>query len=179
MNQHPLLNRRDFMSDPAWGLGGIALASLLAQEGKGAPTRPVIDLRDPLAPRAGHFKAKANKALVIFCSGALSQIDTFDYKPELVKRHGQPMPGGDKLVTFQGAQGNLHQPVWKFRPRGQSGKMVSDGERLERLCARARASGTLLIFSWRWRRSRRRRAPRRGRTCAGGRRSRRRRRARR
>ncbi len=125
---HPLLNRRDFLADPAWGLGGIVLASLLAQEAKAtsAPIRPVVDPRDPLAPRLPHFRARANKALVIFCSGALSHLDTFDHKPELVKRHGQPLPGGDKLVTFQGAQGNLHQPLWTFKPRGQSGKMVSD-----------------------------------------------------
>ena len=44
---------------------------------------------------------------MIFCSGAVSHLDTFDYKPELIKRHGQPMPGADKLVTFQGEQGNL------------------------------------------------------------------------
>lgn len=50
MMPHPLLNRRNFLMDPAWGLGGIALASLLAQEGTGAPIRPVIDPRDPLAP---------------------------------------------------------------------------------------------------------------------------------
>jgi len=123
---HPLLNRRNFLSDPAWGLSGIALASLLAAEAKTAPSRPLVDPRDPLAPRPALFRPRASKVLVIFCSGALSHLDTFDYKPELQKRHGQPLPGGDKLVTFQGAQGALHQPVWKFRPRGQSGKMVSD-----------------------------------------------------
>jgi hypothetical protein len=63
---------------------------------------------------------------MIFCSGALSHLDTFDYKPELVKRHGQALPGGDKLITFQGEQGSLTQPLWPFKPRGQSGKMVSD-----------------------------------------------------
>ncbi len=63
---------------------------------------------------------------MIFCSGAVSQIDTFDYKPELIKRHGQPMPGAEGLITFQGQQGNLNKSPWEFRPRGQSGKMVSD-----------------------------------------------------
>ena len=63
---------------------------------------------------------------MIFCSGACSHLDTFDYKPELIKRHGQPMPGGDKLITFQGEQGNLTRSPWEFRPRGQSGKMISD-----------------------------------------------------
>ena len=74
----------------------------------------------PLLPRGPHFAPKAKRVLVIFCSGAVSHVDTFDYKPELLKRDGQPMPGADKLVTFQGAQGNLVRPLWQFRPRGQS-----------------------------------------------------------
>jgi hypothetical protein len=112
-----LLDRRNFLAHTATGLGGIALASLLAGEARAA---------NPLAPRSPHFAPKAKRVLMIFCSGAVSHIDTFDYKPELVKRDGQPMPGADKLVTFQGAQGNLAGPLWKFRPRGRSGKMVSD-----------------------------------------------------
>jgi len=63
---------------------------------------------------------------VVFCSGAISHIDTFDYKPELVRRHGSPLPGGDKLVTFQGQQGDLTRSPWKFKPRGECGKMVSE-----------------------------------------------------
>ncbi len=126
---NPLLNRRHFLGHTAQGLGGIALASLLQNEGLLAaegPFRPRIDVGKPFAPRNPHFKAKANKVLVIFCSGACSQIDTFDYKAQLVKRHGQPMPGADGLVTFQGAQGNLTKSPWEFKPRGQTGKMVSE-----------------------------------------------------
>jgi hypothetical protein len=112
-----LLNRRDFLAYAGTSLGGIALASLLAGEARADAS---------LAPRPPHFAPKAKRVLMIFCSGAVSHVDTFDYKPELVKRDGQPMPGADKLVTFQGAQGNLVGPIWKFRPRGQSGKQVSD-----------------------------------------------------
>ena len=107
---NPLLNRRQFLSNTGQGLGGIALASLLAQEGalaKENPIRPKIDPTKPFAARDGHFPAKANKVLVIFCSGACSHLDTFDFKPELLKRHGQPMPGAKSLKTFQGDQGNL------------------------------------------------------------------------
>jgi hypothetical protein len=125
-----LLDRRAFLRDAGAGLGGIALASLLAERGLLAagppPARPAIDPAAPFAPRPPHFPAKAKRVLMIFCSGALSHVDTFDYKPELIKRDGQPLPGGDKLVTFQGGQGNLTRPLWKFRPRGKSGKMVSD-----------------------------------------------------
>ncbi len=126
-----LLNRRHFLGHASTGLGSIALLSLLAEQGLLAaddrsPIRPVIPPEAPLAPRPPHFTPRAKRVLVIFCSGAVSHVDTFDYKPELVKRHGQPMPGAEKLVTFQGEQGSLAGPVWKFRPRGQSGKMISD-----------------------------------------------------
>ena len=123
-----LLSRRDFLRWGGTGLGGIALASLLAQQrlmGAG-PWRPQIETRLPNAPRAPHFQPKAKRVLMIFCSGAVSHIDTFDYKPELIRLHGRPMPGGEGLITAQGMQGNVIKPLWEFKPRGQSGKMVSD-----------------------------------------------------
>lgn len=129
--QH-LLNRRGFLQSAGAGLGGIALSALLAEQGmlsasaSTAPIRPIIDPTRPLAARLPHFKPRAKNVLVIFCSGACSHLDSWDYKPELVKRHGQPMPGNENLVTFQGEQGNLNKSHWEFRPRGQSGKMVSD-----------------------------------------------------
>ncbi|HEY2952898.1 MAG TPA: DUF1501 domain-containing protein, partial [Verrucomicrobiae bacterium] len=125
-----LLCRRDFLRYGGTGLGGIALTALLAQHGLLAvetpPIRPQWSPERPCAPRPPHFKPKARNVLVIFCSGALSHVDTWDYKPELIKRHGQPLPGEDKLITFQGENGNLAQPLWDFHPRGQSGKMISD-----------------------------------------------------
>jgi hypothetical protein len=125
-----LLDRRRFLESAATGLGGIALASLLQERrlqaaGKG-PIRPVIDPAAPNKVRDPHFTPRAKRVLLIFCSGALSHVDSFDFKPELIKRHDQPLPGADKLVTFQGEQGNLVQPIWPFKPRGQSGKMLSD-----------------------------------------------------
>src|SRR5262245_14032245 len=125
-----LLQRRDFLRHAGTGLGGVALVSLLAEQGLLAndrsPLRPAIRPEAPLAPRPPHFPARARRVLMIFCSGAVSHLDTWDYKPELVKRDGQPLPGADKLITFQGENGNLAAPRWPFRPRGQSGKMVSD-----------------------------------------------------
>ncbi len=126
---HPLLNRREFLAHTATGLGGIALTHLLGRDSawaNPAPIRPDINPANPNAPRAPHFAPRAKRVLMIFCSGAVSQIDTFDYKPELIKRHGQAMPGAEGLITFQGAQGNLNKSPWEFRARGQSGKMVSD-----------------------------------------------------
>ncbi len=122
-----MMNRRDFLHWTAGGLGSIALVKLLSEGGLLAePIRPGIRPEAPLAPRRPHFEAKAKNVLMIFCSGAVSQIDTFDYKPELMRRDGQAMPGADRLITFQGEQGNLAAPLWRFRPRGQSGKMISD-----------------------------------------------------
>jgi hypothetical protein len=120
-----LLDRRGFLQCAGGGLGSIALASLLAAD-ETRPIRPVIDPARPLAPRLPHAAPKARRVVMIFCTGALSHIDTFDYKPELIKRHDTPLPGAAGLVAFQGEQGNLVRPLWDFKPRGQSGKMVSD-----------------------------------------------------
>lgn len=126
--QTHFLSRRSFLNQSVSGLSSIALSSLLSRHGLLAnePIRPQIDPARPYAPRPAHFAPRAKNVVMIFCSGALSHVDTFDYKPELVKRHGMPLPGAADLITFQGAQGNLVKPIWEFKPRGQSGKMISD-----------------------------------------------------
>jgi len=127
-----LLDRREFLRYAGTGLGGIALASLLSKQGLLAaekdrsPIRPKIFPQAPLAARSPHFAPKAKRVLVLFCSGACSQLDTWDYKPELIKRHGQPLPGNEKLITFQGENGNLTKSPYDFKPRGQCGKYISD-----------------------------------------------------
>src|SRR5690606_9693720 len=73
-----------------------------------------------------HHAPKAKRVLQIFCPGGASHLDTFDYKPELEKRDGQPMPGGEKEVSFQGANGNLMRSPWKFVRRGQTGKHITE-----------------------------------------------------
>ncbi len=132
------LNRRAFLSHATLGLAPIALAQVLSDQGLlGAetervgfsgktPLRPQIDAARPHASRPSHLVPRAKNVLMIFCSGALSHIDTFDFKPELIKRHGQPLPGAEGLITFQGAQGNLTRSPWEFRPRGECGKMISE-----------------------------------------------------
>jgi len=126
-----LLDRRSFLHRAGTGLSGIALTALLHEQRLLAgepPIRPAIDPARPHAARPPHFAPRAKNVLLIFCSGALSHVDTFDYKPELVRLHDTPLPtpGGDKLITFQGEQGNLVKPLWEFKPRGQSGTMTSD-----------------------------------------------------
>jgi hypothetical protein len=134
MNTHSptgqfLLDRRNFLSQSATALGCIAFSSLLRKDRllASAPQQwiPAIDPAHPYAPRAPHFPAKAKRVVVIFCAGAVSQLESWDYKPELIKWDGKPLPGGP-AVTFQGPAGNLAKPQYAFRQRGKSGKWVSD-----------------------------------------------------
>lgn len=120
-----LLDRRRFLSGSATALGSIALTSLLGAEGMLSAGLPDIDPARPFAPRPPHFPAKAKKVIVIFCAGAVSQLETWDYKPDLIQWDDKPLPGGPS-VTFQGPAGNLARPQYAFRPRGQTGKWVSD-----------------------------------------------------
>ncbi|MBP6601236.1 MAG: DUF1501 domain-containing protein [Verrucomicrobiales bacterium] len=126
-----LLNRRGFMKDTAFTLGGLGLAQLLSAAEDTAsfsgkiPVRPDINPEDPYLPRAGHFQTAAKQVLVIYCPGAVSHVDTFDYKPDLAKYHGQKPPG-IPAVTFEGTTGNIAKPFWDFKPRGESGKMTSE-----------------------------------------------------
>ncbi|MEQ1829589.1 MAG: DUF1501 domain-containing protein [Pirellula sp.] len=105
----------------------MALTSLLHQEQLDASDagKPAIDPAKPYAPRPSHFPAKAKNVVVIFCAGAVSQLETWDYKPDLIRWDDKPLPGGPS-VTFQGPAGNLARPQYTFRPRGQTGKWVSD-----------------------------------------------------
>src|SRR5437763_9450313 len=120
-----LLDRRKFLSNTATALGSIALANLLGLDGLLAAEAPVIDPAHPFAPRPPHFPAKAKNVIMIFCAGAVSQLETWDYKPELIKHDGLPLEGGP-AVTFQGPAGNLARPQYEFRPRGPTGKWVRE-----------------------------------------------------
>ena len=130
-----LLDRRGFLGTAGLSTAGLALTSLLARDGLLAaeprtaggkvPIRPSIEPGDPYAARPAHFDAAAKQVLVIYCPGAVSHVDTFDYKPELIRLHGQKPPGLP-AVTFEGPSGNIARPFWDFRPRGETGRMVSD-----------------------------------------------------
>ncbi len=120
------LRRRDFLGHVGSGLGLLATANLLKAGGAIDDGNLIIDPAAPHAFRPPHFSPRARNVVVIFCSGALSHVDSFDYKPALIRHHDSKLPGGDGLVTFQGANGNLHRPLYTFRPRGDCGKMTSD-----------------------------------------------------
>jgi hypothetical protein len=119
------LDRRQFLGNLGTGLGSIALACLLGEDAAAAP-----DTRHPiastLAPKQPHFPSKVKRVVQVFCPGAVSQIDTFEYKPELVKHHGEPMPDEGKIVTFQGGNGPLMKSPWGWARHGDCEKWVSD-----------------------------------------------------
>ena len=105
-------NRRQFLGNAATGMLGVSLASLLTGESQAAGKNP-------------HFVPKAKRVLQIFCPGAASHIDLWDYKPMLEKMHGKPLPGEENMVSFQGKNGPLMRSPWDFKACGQSGKRIS------------------------------------------------------
>src|SRR5262245_3882747 len=112
------MNRRDFLWHSGGGLGGIALAALLGRDGV-----PAADKR----PDGGlHHKPTAKRVVQLFMAGGASHIDVFDFKPELVKRHGLPSDFGEHVEAFQNGLGPWIKPVWEFKPYGKCGKQLSD-----------------------------------------------------
>ena len=118
----PTLTRRELFSWTSYGLGTAALASLLMkdQNALAGSTRPQAG--DPWP----HFEAPAKRAIHICVCGGLSQVDSFDYKPELEKHHGKKYGGIDQADVFFGKIGLLRKSDWEFKRRGQSGLWVSE-----------------------------------------------------
>jgi len=114
--------RRTFLSRMGTGLSGIALSSMLAEDGFAA-TR-----RDPMEPREPHHKPKAKSVIWLFMEGGPSHIDLFDPKPKLNELDGQPMPASfGKPITAMGTAGNtLMGSPRQWKQHGQSGLWVSD-----------------------------------------------------
>ncbi len=121
------LTRRSFLNTAASGVGGIALASLLQQDGLlAAPTVAT----NPLAPKRPHFPAKAKNCIFLFMAGAPSQIDLFDPKPKLNELHGKPLPESmTKDVRFafiKKETATLLGSKRTFKNYGQCGMEFSD-----------------------------------------------------
>src|SRR5918912_1330858 len=97
------VTRRHFLRDCGVGLGKIALAGLLANELAAKPQAAPVG--NPLAPKLPHFPARAKHVIHLFMAGAPSQLDLFDYKPELTKLEGKPLPpsviGGQRYAFIR------------------------------------------------------------------------------
>ncbi len=113
-------SRRDFLWNAGGGLGGLALASLLGSEGLLADMpRPNSEFNGGL-----HHKARAKRVIQLFMNGGVSQMDTFDYKPELIKRHGEKVDFGLKAAATS-VPGNVMKCPFEWKQYGQTGRWVS------------------------------------------------------
>lgn len=116
--------RRRFLNRGVCGLGSIALASLLTEQGRGAEIKHPAPPTDALRPRAPHFKPKAKRVLVLFMDGGVSQVDSFDPKPKLQAIDGQPFPMTVETTQFE-QNGRAMGSPFSFQQYGQSGLPVS------------------------------------------------------
>jgi hypothetical protein len=110
----PAISRRQALKSAGFGFGYLALAGMLGQN---APRAAAADNAvKPLAAKPPHFPAKAKRLLFVFMQGAISQVDTFEYKPQLQKDGGKPGPGGGTLTASK----------FQFRQYGQTGSWFSE-----------------------------------------------------
>ena len=125
-------NRRQALGAAACGFGQLALHGLLpASAGASAP------IQTP------HFAPRAKRVIFLFMQGGPSQVDSFDYKPLLEKRHGTNLAFDDaRTIAKTGKRGSsqlVKKSLWKFRQYGESGRWVSDlfpeiGSHADQLC---------------------------------------------
>ena len=106
------IHRRHFLQS----FSGAALASLLHRDAAAAGS---------LSPKGGQHTAKAKRVIQIFCPGGMSHVDTFDYKPELIKRAGKPFDPDGKLQFFASKPGNCQPSFYPFKQHGECGRWIS------------------------------------------------------
>src|ERR1035438_6470704 len=109
------LSRRALLQSAGAGFGSLALAGLLAQT---ELTAGIVDRTapGPLSPKPPHFPAKAKRIVFLFMEGAMSSLDTFEYKAALQKDAGKSGPGGGVLTPSQ----------FKFKQYGKTGTWFSE-----------------------------------------------------
>ena len=114
--------RRDFLSFAGSGIGAVALSELLVRDG--------VVKADTVPGQASvpwpHHDAPAKRVIHIVACGGFSQVDSFDYKPELESLHGKSLVSEERPDVFFGQVGLLRKSDWRFRQRGQSGLWVSE-----------------------------------------------------
>ena len=121
-HQARLVDRRGFLSTVGGGFGGMALSALLAEQDRAVAG--ALD-QNGSAHKFPNFSPKAKQVIQIFVSGAMSQIDTFDYKPELSKHAGKAFEPGGKVELFESIPGKVQPSYWPFKQYGECGRWVS------------------------------------------------------
>ena len=142
----PPFSRRQALGRCAVGFGALALADLLARADSSAVPSPETSPAHPLAPRPPHFAPRARRILFLFMHGGPSHVDTFDYKPALIRDSGKPLPFAKPRVQFA-QTGDLRKSPWEFRPYGECGARISDlfpqvGALADQLCFVKSVHGT-------------------------------------
>lgn len=122
--------RRHFLKESAFGFGALALGSLLGcQSGSSKGSGPLFNAAEPMAARIPQFPGKAKSVIYLHMAGAPSQLELFDYKPELQKLNGQDCPPslleGKRFAFIRGVP-KMMGPQANFKQRGDSGAWVSD-----------------------------------------------------
>jgi hypothetical protein len=142
-------SRRRFLGHLGAGFGMLAFEAMLRTEVSAATPakQPVIDPLRPFAPRTPHFAPRAKSVIFLFMVGGPSQVDTFDYKPELQRLHGKPLPASLRQAiqsskhshVMHGCPDELLASPFRWRQHGDSGMWVSDlfphvAEHVDELC---------------------------------------------
>ena len=120
-NELALPSRRRFLQRAGLGLGSLALGTLLHEQ-----TRAHAGPTNPLSARPPMFPPRARRIVWLFMTGAPSQVDTWDYKPELQKRNGEVLPGSDPKTGFFTTSGKILKSPFGWKQHGRSGAWVSD-----------------------------------------------------
>lgn len=121
-HQPQMVDRRSFLWSVGSGFGGMALSTLLADEQRAMAADQNQVRSTKTFPQ---FPPKAKQVIQIFVSGAMSHIDTFDYKPELSKYAGKGFEPGGKVELFESVPGKVQPSYWPFKQRGECGRWVS------------------------------------------------------
>src|SRR5262245_58634808 len=113
--------RREFLNQLGGGFGGVALAAMLGTDGV------LADAPKPRAEVNGglHHPAKVRRIIQLFMNGGVSQVDTFDYKPELERRHRQKPSDFGIKVAVTSAIGTMMKSPFTWQQHGQCGRWVS------------------------------------------------------
>jgi hypothetical protein len=114
----PALSRRHALGRIGAGFGALGLASVLSSDAGAASA-------DPLAVKPPHFAPRAKRVIQLFMPGGPSQVDTFDYKPEIAKHAGERPTEVDRK-SLRNTKGGLFPSPFAFKQYGQCGKWVSD-----------------------------------------------------